>query len=63
MFKKATILEDAYGSDLILFKSDMELACYPFEGSQDFQVKAAKGYGKEWVEKNFPEIEIEIITL
>lgn len=49
-----------HGADLISIDTDLPNACYPYDGRQCLNFKAAKGTGEAYVKKHFPDVVITV---
>lgn len=59
-FTNVTIIETD-GMDTLLFESSVPSPIYPFEGNAVFEVQVACGYGKQWLQDNFPNIDVKVL--
>ena len=58
---EVTILTSEDGPDNILLQTDLPNAQYPYNGLNILKFVAAKGTGKDYVFKYFPEIETVVV--
>ena len=50
------------GADDILIETDLPMSVYPFAGSATLKMQAAKGTGREYIDRNFDGVIVEVIS-
>lgn len=58
---KRIFIVEGNGPDKVHLKTDLPACVYPFNESACFLLDVAKGSGKEYCEKNFPDVDIEVV--
>jgi hypothetical protein len=62
---KAKVVKTGYGTDSVFLYTKLKGACWPYDEAECLNLKfdAASGTGADYVRKNFPGLELEVIEL
>jgi hypothetical protein len=59
---KITIVKSS-GTDTVFLETDLPSGVWPFEGGQSFRTDVARGQGKEYVKRHFPNIPLYVVDV